>query len=387
MATMARGGKVVRTRDNFGDYAESWIASLSRRPRTLDAYRYALDRHLLPRFKNRRVADITPDDVARMVSEMRRAGYCEWTISGAVSTLSGCLGKATRRGLIASNPCKALAADERPKQRSGEKRVLSEKEIRAVLSGATDRFRPLIAVMLFAGLRLGELLALRWDDVDFDDGFLRVRFQLSPQRELVELKTDNGRRDVVLIPQLGKALREHRMASRRKAPTDFVFCTAPDGRGRDQRSTARGVERAIEAAKLDGQGISSHSFRHTLREPLDRRPEARPGCRRGPTWARQPRDDAGHLRAHVRPGAARRRDARAALGWLRAPARGQGRVELTFRVDIGAFRTRERHPRRNEKPRLPGLFSKRMMGLEPTTFCMASRRSSQLSYIRVGAPV
>ena len=52
------------------------------------------------------------------------------------------------------------------------------------------------------------------------------------------------------------------MASRRKATTDFVF-HAPDGRGRDQRSTARGVERALEAAKLDGQGISSHSFRHT----------------------------------------------------------------------------------------------------------------------------
>ena len=183
---------------------------MSRRPRTLDAYRYALDRHILPRFKNRRVADITPDDVARMVSEMRRAGYSEWTISGAVSTLSGCLGKALRRGLIASNPCKALAADERPKQRSREKRVLSEKEIEAVLSGASDRFRPIVAVLLFAGLRLGELLALKWDAVDFDDGFLRVRFQLSPQRELVELKTDSGRRDVVLIPQLAKVLRAHR---------------------------------------------------------------------------------------------------------------------------------------------------------------------------------
>ena len=193
---------------------------------------------------------------------MRRAGYSEWTISGAVSTLSGCLGKALRRGLIASNPCRSLAADERPKQRSGEKRVLSETEIRDVLEGATDRFRPLIAVMLFAGVRIGELLALRWDDVAFDEGFLRVRFQLSPKRELVELKTHNGRRDVVLIGELGKTLREHRMASRFKAPTDFVFCTA-EGRGRDQRSTARGVERAIEAANLNGQGISSHNFRHT----------------------------------------------------------------------------------------------------------------------------
>ena len=117
--------------------------------------------------------------------------------------------------------------------------------------------------MIFGGVRIGELLALRWDDVDLDEGFLRVRFQLSPKRELVELKTDNGRRDVVLIGELGKILREHRMASRFKAPTDFVFCTA-EGRGRDQRSTARGVERALEAANLGGQGISSHSFRHSF---------------------------------------------------------------------------------------------------------------------------
>jgi integrase len=68
---------------------------------------------------------------------------------------------------------------------------------------------------------------------------------------------------VVLIPQLAKMLREHHMANLRKRPTDFVF-PAPDGRGRDQRSTARAVDRTLTRAKLDGQGISSHNFRHTF---------------------------------------------------------------------------------------------------------------------------
>ena len=68
---------------------------------------------------------------------------------------------------------------------------------------------------------------------------------------------------MVLIPQLAKALREHRMANLRKRPDDFLFA-APDGRGRDQRSTARAVERTLKRAKLDGQGISSHNFRHTF---------------------------------------------------------------------------------------------------------------------------
>jgi len=117
--------------------------------------------------------------------------------------------------------------------------------------------------MIFAGLRLGEALALRWSAIDFGDGFIRVRYQLSPQRELVALKTDSGPRDVVLIPQLATMLKTHRLASRYKAPGDFLFPT-PDGRGRDQRSTARGVERALEAAGLAGEKISSHNFRHSF---------------------------------------------------------------------------------------------------------------------------
>jgi integrase len=85
---------------------------------------------------------------------------------------------------------------------------------------------------------------------------------LTPGRELAPLKTSSGSRDVALIPQLAKTLREHRMASIRKAQGDFLFA-APDGRGRDQRSTARAVERTFKRAGLDGQKLSSHSLRHT----------------------------------------------------------------------------------------------------------------------------
>jgi integrase len=58
---------------------------------------------------------------------------------------------------------------------SGSKRVLSEKEISAVLDKATEGFRPLLAVLIFGGLRLGEALGLKWEAVDFDEGAIRVR--------------------------------------------------------------------------------------------------------------------------------------------------------------------------------------------------------------------
>lgn len=257
-----RKGEAVRpSRLTFGEYAEAWIAALNKRPRTLEAYRYQLDRHLLPRFRRRKLTEIATNDIAHMVVAMQRAGLSGWTINGTLTTLSGLMRKAKRDGLIAANPVGELERDERPKIDSREKRVLTEAEMGKLL-GAAGAFRTLVAVGLFGGLRLAECLGLVWEDIDFERGFLRCRYQLDRQRQRVPLKTPESRRDVVLAPQLGKVLREHRMASRFKGPGDFLF-PAPDGRGRDHRSTSRGIERAVERAGL-GDGVSSHVFRHTF---------------------------------------------------------------------------------------------------------------------------
>lgn len=105
------------------------------------------------------------------------------------------------------------------------------------------------------------------EDINCETGFVHVRKQLDRSRNYVELKTDAGSRDVVLAPQLAKLLKEHRLASRYKALTDPVF-PCPDGRGRDRRSTACGVERALERAGLSDAGISPHSVRHTFASML-----------------------------------------------------------------------------------------------------------------------
>ena len=262
VSKLHRGERVAPTKQTFGVWAEEWLAALNRRPRTIAHRRYALDKHLLPRFKNRKLGEITTDDVARLVAEMQRAGYAGLTITGTLSALSGCLDRAKRRGLIPANPVRELSRDERPSLGGEERRVLNEQEIPTVLSKATPKFRALIAVMIFAGLRIGETLGLCWESIDFEDGFIHVRQQLTRERELDKLKTASGRRDVVLIPQLAKLLREHRMASKYSLPGDFVFPTA-DGRGRPHRNTAKAVELTFARAGLGGQRLSSHSLRHT----------------------------------------------------------------------------------------------------------------------------
>jgi integrase len=259
---MSRGERVAPPKQKFGEWAEEWLASLDKRPRTIEAYRYSLDKHLLPRFKNRKLADISPDDIARMAADMAKDDS-GWTIHGTLSTMSGCMGRAKRRNMIPANPVRELERGERPKVGGDEKRVLTEPEIGAVLTKATTGFRPMLATMIFGGLRLGETLALTWKDIDYEAGIIHVRRQLDRHRQATDLKTGAARRDVILVPQLATMLKTHYMASLRKQAADYVFA-APDGRGRDHRSTARAIERSFARAGLEGQGLSAHSLRYSF---------------------------------------------------------------------------------------------------------------------------
>jgi integrase len=113
------------------------------------------------------------------------------------------------------------------------------------------------------GLRIGEALGLTWADIDHEAGLIRVHRQLSRQREHAPFKTEAGKREVILAPALSKALREHWLASRYKAPHHFVFGNTL-GRGLDYRDVGEGFRHAAKAAGLarDGKRLSLHSLRH-----------------------------------------------------------------------------------------------------------------------------
>lgn len=71
-------------------------------------------------------------------------------------------------------------------------------------------YRAIVTALAWTGLRVSEVLALRWDDIDFDDHDIRVRYQLDEKGELKRPKTKAGARSVPLLPVLETELREHR---------------------------------------------------------------------------------------------------------------------------------------------------------------------------------
>jgi integrase len=111
-----------------------------------------------------------------------------------------------------------------------------------------------LALLLYAGLRQGELLGLRWSDVDFELGLIRLRLQLRRPRggappTLGSLKMHSVR-DVVLIPQLASLLREHRLASRNSLEGDYLFADT-DGSPPHYSRANRILKRITKADKVE----------------------------------------------------------------------------------------------------------------------------------------
>lgn len=222
-----RAGRVT-----FGDVAHEWLGNVERlveldelAPRTRDGYREGLEQHVLPDFESRLVASITADDLVRWHTRQRLLGVSAWTIRKRWMPFRLALQHAARHGLIPTNPADLLTRRERPKPGPSSVRFLSRDEVGRLLAHAPMRYRAAIAIGLFAGLRISELVGLTWEDVDFDERVIRVRWQMeskgkNPKRR--QVKTDAGRRDVVLMPALARLLREHRVASPCSRDEDLV---------------------------------------------------------------------------------------------------------------------------------------------------------------------
>ena len=236
--------------ETLAAYAERWLArrdpthaGQGRRTRlslaTFEGYRLNLRRHVLPRLGDRTLAALRTEDVDRLVAELEAQGKAPGTVRNIIVPLRKMLADAVRQSLILANP--AARADLPPAQDFVGKEIPREHTdaIGAALVdlAATDPLRNepdtfyvcFFDVALGTGLRLGELRALRWRDVDHERKLVRVERAYS-RRELRRPKTESGLRSVPLFPSVAAAFRD--LASRavergRYAPDELVFGSIP----------------------------------------------------------------------------------------------------------------------------------------------------------------
>jgi len=185
-----RGLRVTPVETTFAELAEEWFSLRSPgwRPSTRGGYRITLDKHLLPRLGQLKLAAITPDRIARLVAEREQEGASGAYIALNLRPLNGVMKLALRRGLIVANPVSALLPEERPKPVKRKRRTWTPEMIARLLAAARERgarpgnvydYTPIITVAVYTGMRIGELLGLRWQNVDLKTATIHVRHQLS----------------------------------------------------------------------------------------------------------------------------------------------------------------------------------------------------------------
>ena len=267
----------------FADFVVEWLErqrARQLRPKTLEAYENAIA-HLLPTFGEFHVGAIGRRDVdaflvaqtkATRIRRKQAVPYAPQTINKHLVVLKGILGAAVEHGHLPENPARKVGHLKEP-DREEALHFLEPKEIERLLSIADDPWRTLYLVAIHTGLRRGELLGLRWRDVDLQKGLLHVRRSLGRVRsgeghgeregphyvvEEAALKSRHSRRTVDLSQTAAQALLA--LPAGDEPARDFVFRSQAGG-PIDPDNVDRAFKRHLAAADLPE--IRFHDLRHT----------------------------------------------------------------------------------------------------------------------------
>lgn len=210
-----QGTLVIGPQQTLGAYLEKWIeqvVKLTKRPNTYNGYRSVVIIHLIPSLGHIRLQKLTAEQVQAFFAQKQQEGLRSRTLALIHSVLSSALSNAVKWGLVGRNVASLISL---PGVERYEGQVLTVDQARKLLEVARgSRLDVLLLVALTTGMRRGELVALHWDDLDFETGVLLVRRNVTYMDGVGyverEPKTKAGRRKIGLTGVVLEALKEHR---------------------------------------------------------------------------------------------------------------------------------------------------------------------------------
>jgi integrase len=279
-----RGAFVAPHKLTLGEWLDTWLWEYKRpriRPITFDSYEMLLRKHLKPTMGHLPLKDLRPEHLQHFYNKKRRQGASARTVRYLHTLLYGALTQAEKNQLVFRNVATLV---EPPRKERKEMQTLTLQQVTDHLlpALAEDRLFAAIYLLFGTGLRRGELLALRWRDVDLDAGVLHVRQTLvrvknheskederKTRLDFQEPKTAYSRRTVPIPEECLAALRRHKA---RQAQEKLVLGPAyedqglvvcwPDGRPIDPRHLNSHFEKVLKQTGLPS--IRLHDLRHTF---------------------------------------------------------------------------------------------------------------------------
>lgn len=257
-----------------GETLGSWIAKWmeeellgSVKPSSYQTYHALFRRHLLPLLGSLQLSSITPVTVLEFIDSLKTSGLSGSTVKGAYRLLSAAMKAAYDEGMIMKNPCRKIKIQSSERT---EQRVLNREE-QALLKNSISRARDLPALLsLYTGMRLGEICALRWSDIDWANQTIRVGRTVQRvargkpgekgERTMLMVGTPKSLRScrVIPVPDFVLGQLQHWMLQRQSSL--YVFgvsaCAA------EPRTIQRRFKRLVKS--LGMPGVHFHTLRHSF---------------------------------------------------------------------------------------------------------------------------
>lgn len=276
LSQLNRGEYLEPLKATFAEFQDSWMRKYAIgegqiRQSTLNLYDGHLRNHLVPAFGSMELSKIGVEDVQGFKAEKTASGLSPQTVKHMLRLLRQMLDHAIDWGYLRENPAKKVRNPRVPRK---DMDFLTADEVGVFLSHVPDKWFPFFLTSIVSGLRIGELFAMKWGNLDWNQGQYFVKETwLRPRgghpSSIAEPKTETSAAPVDLTPTCLKALREHRRKQTEEKlrvgsdykDVDLIFAT-PMGTPLDPWNvTKRIFNPALKAAGL--RRIRFHDLRHT----------------------------------------------------------------------------------------------------------------------------
>lgn len=239
----AAGMKPVITKKTFGEIADKWLEVRSSKisPRTRQAYVSHVS-HLKNYFGKEKITKIDRKSIECFLAVFAKTHEAK-TVNDVLGKMKAILEAAIDWGYINVSPAAKVS---RYRVRRAEIKALDPSDVFKVAAAASDRARPIILTAYYTGMRIGEIFALRWNDVDFERNQITIR----------KSKTDAGIRIIPMMPDLRALLKEQNKES------NLVF---PNEEGNELNQSNFRIRHWLPAVEAAGMGhIGFHTLRHSF---------------------------------------------------------------------------------------------------------------------------
>jgi integrase len=272
LRSQQEGSPIASDRQTIGQYLEQWLEESHKatiRAKTYKSYDYIIHSHLIPGLGRVVLSRLTPQQLQAFMNAKLEEGLSPRTVQYCHAVLRAALEQAVRWGLIARNIAR-LVKPPRIK-RSDVQPLDPEQARRLLLTVQGHRLEALFTVALAVGLREGEALGLRWQDVDLESGRISIRVALQRiggKLRIEEVKSATSRRHISLPQVAVEALRAHRQQQQQEQvilgdswpDTGLVF-TSTRGTPLEPRNVVRLFHSMLQRAGLPHKRF--YDLRHT----------------------------------------------------------------------------------------------------------------------------